>query len=130
METWYQFLRKQVLVVFLITDQLIIWWNMEPIYKKKHIGKNFNICVPINHLFLNLFSSYCCRNPRCQPTSFRPRFLLVEDPGCGQAFHLAPAVIHALEKFPVYTLDLPALFVSTTSPEETCAQVSSFSLIW
>ncbi|XP_027501421.1 ATPase family AAA domain-containing protein 2 [Corapipo altera] len=63
------------------------------------------------------------RNPRCQPTSFRPRFLLVEDPGCGQAFHLAPAVIHALEKFPVYTLDLPALFVSTTSPEETCAQL-------
>ncbi|NXK37031.1 ATAD2 protein, partial [Piprites chloris] len=62
-------------------------------------------------------------NPRCQPTSFRPRFLLVEDPGCGQAFHLAPAVIHALEKFPVYTLDLPALFVSTTSPEETCAQL-------
>ncbi|NWY91975.1 ATAD2 protein, partial [Loxia curvirostra] len=91
--------------------------------KKKHIGKSFNICVPINHLFLNLLSSYCCRNPRCQPTSFRPRFLLVEDPGCGQAFHLAPAVIHALEKFPVYTLDLPALFVSITSPEETCAQL-------
>ncbi|KFP74806.1 ATPase family AAA domain-containing protein 2, partial [Acanthisitta chloris] len=63
------------------------------------------------------------RNPRCQPTSFRPRFLLVEDPECGQAFHLAPAVIHALEKFPVYTLDLPALFVSTSSPEETCAQL-------
>ncbi|NXP24803.1 ATAD2 protein, partial [Scytalopus superciliaris] len=62
-------------------------------------------------------------NPRSQPTSFRPRFLLVEDPGCGQAFHLAPAVIHALEKFPVYTLDVPALFVSTTSPEETCAQL-------
>ncbi|NXD33110.1 ATAD2 protein, partial [Copsychus sechellarum] len=93
------------------------------IKKKKHIGKNFNICASLNHLFLNLFSSYCCRNPRCQPTSFRPRFLLVEDPGCGQAFHLAPAVIHALEKFPVYTLDLPALFVSITSPEETCAQL-------
>ncbi|NWX66583.1 ATAD2 protein, partial [Promerops cafer] len=91
--------------------------------KKSISGKSFNICVPINHLFLNLFSSYCCRNPRCQPTSFRPRFLLVEDPGCGQAFHLAPAVIHALEKFPVYTLDLPALFVSITSPEETCAQL-------
>ncbi|NXJ18397.1 ATAD2 protein, partial [Dicrurus megarhynchus] len=82
--------------------------------------------------FLTLNRSLCpcyvyvfkmARNPRCQPTSFRPRFLLVEDPGCGQAFHLAPAVIHALEKFPVYTLDLPALFVSTTSPEETCAQL-------
>ncbi|NWS89319.1 ATAD2 protein, partial [Toxostoma redivivum] len=71
--------------------------------------------------FLTLNRS--CLNPRCQPTSFRPRFLLVEDPGCGQAFHLAPAVIHALEKFPVYTLELPALFVSITSPEETCAQL-------
>ncbi|NXY27316.1 ATAD2 protein, partial [Pomatorhinus ruficollis] len=71
--------------------------------------------------FLTLNRS--CLNPRCQPTSFRPRFLLVENPGCGQAFHLAPAVIHALEKFPVYTLDLPALFVSITSPEETCAQL-------
>ncbi|NWH30949.1 ATAD2 protein, partial [Chloropsis hardwickii] len=91
--------------------------------KKKAYRKKVNICMPINHLVLNLFSSYCCRNPRCQPTSFRPRFLLVEDPGCGQAFHLAPAVIHALEKFPVYTLDLPALFVSITSPEETCAQL-------
>ncbi|NWS08040.1 ATAD2 protein, partial [Motacilla alba] len=89
----------------------------------KPLRKNFNICLAINHLFLNLFSSYCCRNPSYQPTSFRPRFLLVEDPGCGQAFHLAPAVIHALEKFPVYTLDLPALFVSITSPEETCAQL-------
>ncbi|NWZ74962.1 ATAD2 protein, partial [Poecile atricapillus] len=114
---------KATSTFFLITDQLNISWNMECIYKKNHIGKIFNICVPINHLFLNLFSSYCCRNPRCQPTSFRPRFLLVEDPGCGQAFHLAPAVIHALEKFPVYTLDLPALFVSITSPEETCAQL-------
>ncbi|XP_054668164.1 ATPase family AAA domain-containing protein 2-like, partial [Grus americana] len=58
-----------------------------------------------------------------QPTSCRPRFLLVGEPGCGQASHLAPAVIHALEKFPVYTLDLPALFVTATSPEETCARL-------
>ncbi|NXC90163.1 ATAD2 protein, partial [Cercotrichas coryphoeus] len=58
-----------------------------------------------------------------QPTSFRPRFLLVEEPGCGQAFDLAPAVLHALEKFPAYTLDLSTLFVSTTSQEETCSQL-------
>ncbi|NXF08890.1 ATAD2 protein, partial [Smithornis capensis] len=69
-----------------------------------------------------LFSS-CCRNSPYQPTSFRPRFLLVEEPGSGQAFDLAPAVIHALEKFPAYTLDLTTLFVSTTSQEETCAQL-------
>ncbi|XP_048142795.1 ATPase family AAA domain-containing protein 2-like [Corvus hawaiiensis] len=63
------------------------------------------------------------RNPSYQPTSCRPRFLLVEEPGCGQAFDLASAVLHALEKFPAYTLDLPTLFVSTTSQEETCSQL-------
>ncbi|NWS30254.1 ATAD2 protein, partial [Polioptila caerulea] len=67
-------------------------------------------------LFIVINSSY-------QPTSFRPRFLLVEEPGCGQAFDLAPAILHALEKFPAYTLDLPTLFVSTTSQEETCSQL-------
>ncbi|XP_053805817.1 ATPase family AAA domain-containing protein 2-like isoform X1 [Vidua chalybeata] len=69
------------------------------------------------------------RNPSYQPTSFRPRFLLVEEPGCGQAFDLAPAILHALEKFPAYTLDLPTLFVSTTSQEETCSQLSFYQLI-
>uniref|UniRef100_A0A8C4ULJ4 ATPase family AAA domain-containing protein 2 n=1 Tax=Falco tinnunculus TaxID=100819 RepID=A0A8C4ULJ4_FALTI len=63
------------------------------------------------------------RNAYHQPTSCRPRFLLVGKPGSGQASHLAPAVIHALEKFPVYTLDLSVLFVGITSPEETCAQL-------
>ncbi|XP_016152293.1 PREDICTED: ATPase family AAA domain-containing protein 2-like isoform X3 [Ficedula albicollis] len=63
------------------------------------------------------------RSSSYQPTSFRPRFLLVEEPGCGQAFDLAPAVLHALEKFPAYTLDLSTLFVSNTSQEETCSQL-------
>uniref|UniRef100_A0A8B9NHE4 ATPase family AAA domain-containing protein 2 n=1 Tax=Accipiter nisus TaxID=211598 RepID=A0A8B9NHE4_9AVES len=63
------------------------------------------------------------RNAYYQPTSCRPRFLLVGEPGYGQTSHLAPAVIHALEKFPVYTLDLSVLFVGVTSPEETCAQL-------
>ncbi|XP_074941847.1 ATPase family AAA domain-containing protein 2 isoform X1 [Phalacrocorax aristotelis] len=63
------------------------------------------------------------RNAYYQPTSCRPRFLLVGKAGYGQTSHLAPAVIHALEKFPVYTLDQSVLFVSTTSPEEMCAQL-------
>ncbi|XP_039940068.1 ATPase family AAA domain-containing protein 2-like [Hirundo rustica] len=63
------------------------------------------------------------RNLSCQPTSFRPRFLLVGEPGCGPAFDLAPAILHALEKFPAYTLDLTNLFVSTTSQEGTCSQL-------
>ncbi|XP_053106598.1 ATPase family AAA domain-containing protein 2 isoform X2 [Hemicordylus capensis] len=59
-----------------------------------------------------------------QPTSYRPRLLIAGEPGFGQASHLAPAVIHALEKFTVYTLDLSILFgVSAKTPEETCAQL-------
>ncbi|KAM4790847.1 LOW QUALITY PROTEIN: ATPase family AAA domain-containing protein 2-like [Cyanocitta cristata] len=61
------------------------------------------------------------RNPRDQPTSYRPRFLLIEEPGSG-ASDLAAAVIHSLEKFPVYTLDTPTLFASM-SPDETCVQL-------
>ncbi|KAI1243444.1 hypothetical protein IHE44_0001065, partial [Lamprotornis superbus] len=68
------------------------------------------------------------RNPRDQPTSYRPRFLLIEEPGSGQASDLAAAVIHSLEKFPVYSLDTPTLFAST-SPDETCVQVAFFSLV-
>ncbi|XP_066480194.1 ATPase family AAA domain-containing protein 2 [Tiliqua scincoides] len=59
-----------------------------------------------------------------QPTSYRPRLLIAGEPGFGQASHLAPAVIHALEKFTVYTLDLSILFgVIAKTPEEMCAQL-------
>ncbi|NWR97417.1 ATAD2 protein, partial [Motacilla alba] len=78
------------------------------------------------------FSRYIClccgsvfktaENPRDQPTSYRPRFLLIEEPGSGQASDLAAAVIHSLEKFPIYTLDTPTLFASTL-PDETCVQL-------
>ncbi|NXM95206.1 ATAD2 protein, partial [Sylvia borin] len=74
-------------------------------------------------VFMVIFLRWLHLNPSYQPTSFRPRFLLVEEAGCGQAFDLAPAVLHALEKFPAYTLDLPTLFVSSTSQEETCSQL-------
>ncbi|XP_044147284.1 ATPase family AAA domain-containing protein 2B isoform X1 [Bufo gargarizans] len=61
---------------------------------------------------------------RHQPTSYRPRFLLCGPPGSGQTSHLAPAVLHILEKFSVHRLDLPALYsVSAKTPEESCAQV-------
>ncbi|KAJ6663155.1 hypothetical protein lerEdw1_010748 [Lerista edwardsae] len=59
-----------------------------------------------------------------QPTSYRPRLLIAGEPGFGQASHLAPAVIHVLEKFTVYTLDFSILFgVSAKTPEEMCAQL-------
>ncbi|KAM4735621.1 ATPase family AAA domain-containing protein 2 isoform 2-T2 [Anableps anableps] len=59
-----------------------------------------------------------------QPTSYRPRLLLEGRPGSGQNSHLAPAVLHTLEKFTVYTLDMAVLFgASATAPEETCAKI-------
>ncbi|XP_027027133.1 ATPase family AAA domain-containing protein 2 isoform X2 [Tachysurus fulvidraco] len=59
-----------------------------------------------------------------EPTTFRPRLLLCGNLGSGQSTHLGPAMLHTLEKFTVYTLDMAVLFgVSTTSPEEACAQL-------
>ncbi|XP_040899672.1 ATPase family AAA domain-containing protein 2-like isoform X2 [Toxotes jaculatrix] len=64
------------------------------------------------------------RSVLSQPTSYRPRLLLEGRPGSGQSSYLAPAVLHALEKFTVYTLDMAVLFgASATAPEETCAQI-------
>ncbi|KAM9840773.1 ATPase family AAA domain-containing protein 2B [Aulostomus maculatus] len=59
-----------------------------------------------------------------QPTSYRPRLLLAGDPGSGQSSHMAPALLHHLDKLPVHSLDLPTLYsISTKTPEEACAQV-------
>ncbi|KAE8605208.1 hypothetical protein XENTR_v10015025 [Xenopus tropicalis] len=69
--------------------------------------------------FLHFTMSACY-----QPTSYRPRLLLSGEPGSGQTSHLAPAVLHTLEKFSVHRLDLPTLYsVSAKTPEESCAQV-------
>ncbi|XP_051015596.1 ATPase family AAA domain-containing protein 2 [Acomys russatus] len=88
------------------------------VYENGLSQKTFNQAKEnLNFLHLN-------RNACYQPMSFRPRLLIVGEPGFGQSSHLAPAVIHALEKFTVYTLDIPVLFgISTTSPEETCSQM-------
>ncbi|XP_030627086.1 ATPase family AAA domain-containing protein 2B isoform X1 [Chanos chanos] len=59
-----------------------------------------------------------------QPTSYRPRLLLTGPRGSGQSTHLAPAILHHLDKFTVHRLDLPTLYsVSAKTPEESCAQV-------
>uniref|UniRef100_A0A665TC57 ATPase family AAA domain-containing protein 2 n=1 Tax=Echeneis naucrates TaxID=173247 RepID=A0A665TC57_ECHNA len=64
------------------------------------------------------------KREQSMPTSYRPRLLLEGRPGSGHSSHLAPAVLHALEKFTVYTLDMAVLFgTSATAPEETCAQI-------
>ncbi|NXD02992.1 ATAD2 protein, partial [Certhia familiaris] len=85
---------------------------------KKAEFRTFSRYVLVTAPFLRWLSV----NPRDQPTSYRPRFLLIEEPGSGQASDLAAAVIHSLEKFPIYTLDTPTLFAST-SPDETCVQL-------
>ncbi|XP_023583947.1 ATPase family AAA domain-containing protein 2 isoform X1 [Trichechus manatus latirostris] len=92
--------------------------DVPSVYENGLSQKSFNKTKEnFNFLHLN-------RNACHQPMSFRPRILIVGEPGFGQGSHLAPAVIHALEKFTVYTLDIPVLFgVSATSPEETCAQM-------
>lgn len=83
-----------------------------------HIRSYWNTKVGLNKYF------HFFRRAYHQPTSYRPRLLIAGEPGFGQASHLAPAVIHALEKFTVYTLDLSILFgVSGKTPEEMCAQV-------
>ncbi|XP_028253040.1 ATPase family AAA domain-containing protein 2B isoform X2 [Parambassis ranga] len=59
-----------------------------------------------------------------QPTAYRPRLLLAGTLGSGQSSHLAPALLHHLDKLPVHRLDLPTLYsVSAKTPEESCAQV-------
>uniref|UniRef100_A0A3B4WFP8 ATPase family AAA domain containing 2B n=1 Tax=Seriola lalandi dorsalis TaxID=1841481 RepID=A0A3B4WFP8_SERLL len=59
-----------------------------------------------------------------QPTAYRPRLLLAGPTGSGQSSHLAPALLHHLDKLPVHRLDLPTLYsVSAKTPEESCAQV-------
>ncbi|XP_042321587.1 ATPase family AAA domain-containing protein 2 isoform X2 [Sceloporus undulatus] len=86
------------------------------VFETGHSQKSFD---KHKHTFLNFN-----RRAYNQPTSYRPRLLIAGEPGFGQASHLAPAVIHALEKFTVYTLDLSILFgMSAKTPEETCAQL-------
>ncbi|KAM8841468.1 ATPase family AAA domain-containing protein 2-like isoform 2-T2 [Spinachia spinachia] len=68
--------------------------------------------------------SHFSRSAAKHPTSHRPRMLLAGSPASGQTSHLAPALLHNLERFPVHNLDLAVLFgVSGASPEEACAQV-------
>uniref|UniRef100_A0A8C3GCT5 Bromo domain-containing protein n=1 Tax=Cairina moschata TaxID=8855 RepID=A0A8C3GCT5_CAIMO len=63
------------------------------------------------------------RSAFCEPTSCRPRLLIVGKEGYGQVSYVAPAVLHALEKFPVHTLDLSVLLANVAPPEEVCGQL-------
>ena len=63
-------------------------------------------------------------HPHSLPNTHRPRLLLCGAKGCGQSSYLGPALLHALEEFPVRVLDFPALFsAGSQSPEEASSQV-------
>ncbi|KAM5163475.1 ATPase family AAA domain-containing protein 2B isoform 2-T2 [Mantella aurantiaca] len=94
--------------------------NTESIFAKSCVsGSPKKQPAALHKPFLDFQISACQ-----QPTSNRPRLLLSGEPGSGQTSHLAPAILHMLEKFPVHRLDLPALYSdSAITPEESCAQV-------
>ncbi|XP_038679686.1 ATPase family AAA domain-containing protein At1g05910-like isoform X2 [Tripterygium wilfordii] len=58
------------------------------------------------------------------PLVYRPRLLLCGSEGCGLD-HLGPAILHQLEKFPVYSLGLPSLLSdpSAKTPEEALVHI-------
>ena len=63
-------------------------------------------------------------NPHTTPLPYNPRLILCGLKGMGQTSHLGPALMHTLEDLPIKTLDLSALFASSTkTPEEACIQV-------
>lgn len=72
----------------------------------------------------NLISN---RSATSRPIVSRPRILLYGDPTQGHTTHLAPALLHCMEKLPVHVLDLPTLYAnSARTPEESCSQVTFF----
>ena len=63
-------------------------------------------------------------HPHAIPMVHRPRLIVCGAEGMGQTSLLSPALLHALEEFPVKTLDLTTVFAtSMKTPEEACTQV-------
>ncbi|XP_041716199.2 ATPase family AAA domain-containing protein 2B isoform X1 [Coregonus clupeaformis] len=90
-------------------------YNLQPGSPKTHTHPSSTAHTPFLHFTTSALH---------QPTSYRPRLLLAGPPGLGQGSHLAPAVLHHLDKLSVHCLDLPTLYsVSAKTPEESCAQV-------
>lgn len=92
--------------------------------KKTPLKLKFSDHNFIGSLFANFKLRSVSSSALRQPTAYRPRLLLVGSQGSGQSSHLAPALLHHLDKLPVHRLDLPTLYsVSAKTPEESCAQV-------
>ncbi|EDV23128.1 uncharacterized protein TRIADDRAFT_58090 [Trichoplax adhaerens] len=54
---------------------------------------------------------------------YRPKLLLYGKSGMGQSSHIALEILHNIDEIPVYHLDIPHLYTSMKTPEESCAQV-------
>ncbi|XP_056151162.1 ATPase family AAA domain-containing protein 2B [Lampris incognitus] len=94
--------------------------GLASIYDVQPASPKSQLSCPSTHRPLLHFSISALQ----QPTAYRPRLLLAGPPGSGQSSHLAPALLHHLDKLPVHRLDLPTLYsVSAKTPEESCAQV-------
>lgn len=48
----------------------------------------------------------------------------------GQASHIGLEILHALDEIPVHNLDIPHLYTSIKTPEESCAQVTKDCVIF
>ena len=69
-------------------------------------------------------------HPHAIPLVHHPRLILCGAEGMGQSSLLSPALLHALEEFPVKTLDLTTVFAtSTKTPEEACTQVGTLGTL-
>ena len=80
--------------------------------------------MPYHTAEMNSYCSSTHRSAHSRPIVSRPRLLLYGDPAYGHSTHLAPALLHAMEKLPVHILDLPTLYAnSARTPEESCSQV-------
>lgn len=77
-----------------------------------HVGSNVSI---FQHLPFTLPKPHC---PRLVVTGVAGRDM-------GQAMFFAPAVLNALEKYPVYALHLPTIYTDSGSrtAEEACVQI-------
>ena len=66
----------------------------------------------------------CFRSAHSNPVVSRPKLLIHGEPSLGHTSHLAPALIHAMERIPTHLLDLPTLYAnSSRTAEESCTQV-------
>ncbi|XP_071898654.1 ATPase family AAA domain-containing protein 2 [Anas platyrhynchos] len=99
---------------------------LSPIFKPLFKRSGANILQVVQKIFPH--AQLALKEDRQQgittaSTSRRPRLLIVGKEGYGQVSYVAPVVLHALEKFPVHTLDLSVLLTNVAPPEEICRQL-------